>query len=198
MNTIKGVIVNDFYLQAIAVSLHEEARLAEDGGRFKKIIPALAFYCFTLESKLLSYGKNIFIKNREYKKFVNCTLSGKFAWLTKRLAVPDNEAVLKCKEIICEMVTFRNAVTHSKNIDVQEERELIGLERFHDRFVRISDEEKDFMAFSSLKTLNEFSEAIWILDQIWWLVGSKQFGGDWSAQLVGMTRARVTDRDQTT
>jgi len=24
MNTIKGVIVNDFYLEAIAVSLHEE------------------------------------------------------------------------------------------------------------------------------------------------------------------------------
>jgi len=198
MNKIEGVIVNDFYLESIASSLHTEAEDAEAGGRYRKIIPALAFYCFTLESKLLTYGNNIFIKRKEYRRFVNCTLSGKFAWLIKRLAVPNNDAVTKCKDIIAEMVTFRNSITHSKNIAISEERELVGLEILHDRFVRVKSDEKNFMEFSSLGTLDEFRESVWILDQIWMTFGTKQFKGNGSAHMVGMTRARVTDRDQNT
>ncbi|WP_181451954.1 hypothetical protein [Pantoea agglomerans] len=196
MNSIEGVIVNDRFLESIAINLHEEAKHAKAGDRFKKIIPALAFYCFTLESKLLTYGKAVFTKGSDYKRYTNATLSGKFDWLTNRLEVPDIESIRKCKIIISEMAAFRNAVTHSKNIDVKLDRELTGLELFHDRYVRIYDDEKDFMASSTLEKINEFSQAIWMLEQVWVVNGKKHFKGDWDSLLVGMTRGKVINRDQ--
>lgn len=114
MNIIEGVIVNDRFLESIAINLHEEAKQAKAGHCFKKIVPAMAFYCFTLESKLLTYGKAVFTKRSEYKSYTNATLSGKFEWLSNRLEVPNIEPIKKCKETILEMVAFRNAVTHSK------------------------------------------------------------------------------------
>ncbi|WP_323169497.1 hypothetical protein [Pantoea agglomerans] len=196
MNTIEGVIVNDRFLESIAINLHEEAKHARAGDRFKKIIPALAFYCFTLESKLLTYGKAVFTKRSEYRCYTNATLPVKFEWLTNRLEVPDVEPVQKCKITISEMAAFRNAVTHSKNINVKLNRELTGLELFNDRYVRIYDDEKDFMASSTLEKLNEFSQAIWILEQVWMIDGKKHFKGDCASLLVGMTRGKVVNRDQ--
>lgn len=195
MNIIEGVIVNDRYLESIAINLHEEAKQAKDGHRFKKIIPALAFYCFTLEAKLLTYGKAVITKRSEYKCYTNATLSGKFEWLSNRLEVPDIEPIQNCKMTISEMAAFRNAVTHSKNIDVKQERELTGLEMFHDRYVRVYDDEKDFMASSTLEKLNEFSQAIWVLEQVWMIHGLKHFNGDWSSLLVGVSRGKVINRD---
>lgn len=196
MNSIEGVIVNDRFLESIAINLHEEAKHAKAGDRFKKIIPALAFYCFTLEAKLLTYGKAVFTKRSEYRSYTNATLSGKFEWLANRLDAPDIEPIQKCKITISEMTAFRNAVTHSKNIDVKLKRELTGLELFNDRYVRIYDDEQDFMASSTLEKLNEFSQAIWMLEQVWMIEGKKHFKGDWTSLLVGMTRGKVIDRDQ--
>lgn len=195
MSIIEGVIVNDRFLESIAINLHEEAKHAKTGHRFKKIVPAMAFYCFTLESKLLTYGKAVYINKGEYRRYINCTLLGKFDWLLKRLEVPDIEPVQKCKETIHDMVAFRNAVTHSKNIDVTEERQLTGLEIFNDKFVSVYDE-KDFMTSSTLEKLNDYSKVIWFLEQIWMIHGLKHFNGDWSALLVGISRGKVINRDQ--
>ena len=190
MNIIEGVIVNDRFLEAIAINLHNEAKHAQAGHRFKKIVPAMAFYCFTLESKLLTYGKAIFKKKSEYNKFINCTLLGKFEWLLKRLNVPDDDIIQNSKIKVSEMVAFRNAVTHSKNIDVKEERELTGLELLNDKFIRIFDNEKDFMASSTLDKLNDFSEVIWILEQVWLVYGKKYFNEDFNSLLVNHTRVK--------
>ena len=194
MSVLAGATPNDRYLESIALNLHEEAKHAKMGHGFKKIVPAMAFYCFALESKLLTYGKSVFIKNTEYKSYVNATLSGKFEWLSNRLDAPDIEPIKKCKETILEMVAFRNAVTHSKNIDVREERELTGLEIFNDRFVSVNDDEKDFMASSTLEKLNEFSKVIWVLDQLWIIQGLKHFNGDYSSLFVGISRGKVINR----
>lgn len=140
MNIIEGVIVNDVFLESIAANLHNEAKDAPDGHRFKKIIPAMAFYCFTFESKLLTYGKAVLTEKSVYKKYINATLLGKFEWLLNKLEVPDIDVIRDCKTTVSEMVAFRNAVTHSKNIDIREERELVGLELLHDKFVRIYDD----------------------------------------------------------
>lgn len=195
MNIIEGVIVNDRFLESIAINLHNEAKDAQAGHRFKKIIPAMAFYCFTLESKLLTYGKAIFTQKKEYDNFINATLFGKFEWLLNRLKTPNDETILNCKAIVSEMVAFRNAVTHSKNIDIKEERELVGFELLHDKYIRVYDNEKDFMASSTLDKLNKFSEAIWTLEQVWFIYGKKHFGGDFHSLLVNQTRAKVINRN---
>lgn len=85
-----------------------------------------------------------------------------------------------------------------KNIDVEEERNLTGLEIFHDRYVRVYDDEKDFMASSTLEKLKDFSQAIYVLEQIWVIHGLKHFNGDWSSLLVGISRGKVINRDQET
>lgn len=196
MNKIEGVIVNDRFLETIAINLHNEAKDAREGHRFKKIVPALAFYCFTLESKLLTYGKAIFTKRGEYKSYTNATLATKFDWLVNRLNTPEIDAIEKCKTVVADMVQFRNALTHSKNIDIQEERELIGLEKFDDRYVSVTSNDKDFMTLSTLEKLDEFYEAIHMLDKIWLIQGRLHFNGDTSSLLVHMSRAKVLNRDK--
>ncbi|EIX9082199.1 hypothetical protein MLE32_000486 [Klebsiella aerogenes] len=195
MNIIEGVIVNDRFLESIAINLHNEAKEAPEGHRFKKIIPSMAFYCFALESKLLTYGKAIFTVKSEYGRYINSTLQGKFEWLLNRLNTLECEEIKKHKATVLEMVAFRNAVTHSKNIDIREERELTGLELRHDKFVRVFDSEKDFMASSSLEKLNSFSEVIFFLDLVWANDGKKHFNGDFSSLLVSITRAKVINRN---
>lgn len=195
MNIIEGIIVNDRFLESIAINLHNEAKVAKDGHRFKKIVPSMAFYCFALESKLLTYGKAIFTIKKEYKSYVNAPLSGKFTWLLNRLETPDNEIIQNSKTTVAEMAAFRNAVTHSKNIDFREERELIGLELLHDKFVKIYDSENDFMASSTLEKLEDFSKVILALDKVWFIYGKKHFKGDFSSLFVNSTRATVINRD---
>lgn len=146
MNILEGIIVNDRFLESIAINLQNEAKEASDGHRFKKIVPSMAFYCFALESKLLTYGKAIFTVKSEYSRYTNSTLQGKFKWLLNRLNTPECEEIKKHKATALEMVAFRNAITHSKNIDIREECELTSLELFHDKFVSVFDSEKDFMA----------------------------------------------------
>lgn len=195
MNIIEGVIVNDRFLESIAINLHNEAKEASDGHRFKKIVPSMAFYCFALESKLLTYGKAIFTVKSEYSRYTNATLQGKFKWLLNRLNTPECEEIKKHKVTVLEMVAFRNALTHSKNIDITEECELTSLELFHDKFVSVFDSEKDFMASSTMEKLNSFSEVIWILDLVWANYGKKHFNGDFSSLLVSSTRAKVINRN---
>lgn len=196
MNKIEGVIVNDRFLESIAINLHNEAKVAKEGHRFKKIVPALAFYCFTLESKLFTYGRAVFTDGTEYKKYTNANLHGKFEWLLNRLNTPEIDVIEKCKSVVAEMVQFRNALTHSKNIDVLEERDLISLEKFDDRYVRVTSNDKDFMTLSTLDKLDDFYEAIYMLDKIWLIQGRLHFNGDTSSLLVNISRAKVLNRDK--
>lgn len=196
MNKIKSVIVNDRFLETIAINLHDEAKVAREGHRFKKIVPALAFYCFTLESKLLTYGKAVFTKRSEYRSYTNATLYDKFVWLLNRLNTPEIDAIEKCKTVVADMVQFRNALTHSKNIKTEEERELIGIEKFDDRYVHVTSNDKDFMTLSTLEKLDGFYEAIYMLDKIWLIQGRLHFNGDTGSLLVNMSRAKVLDRDK--
>lgn len=55
MNKIEGSIVNDRYLESIAIALYNEAKVEKDGYRFKKLVPAMTFYCFAMESKLNTF-----------------------------------------------------------------------------------------------------------------------------------------------
>jgi hypothetical protein len=58
--TIETTIINDRYIESIGVSLIREAADSETGHAFKKIVPAMAFFCFALESKLNTYA--VFVK----------------------------------------------------------------------------------------------------------------------------------------
>ncbi|EKO3894521.1 hypothetical protein [Vibrio metschnikovii] len=74
MNKIEGSIVNDRYLESIAMALYNEAKAENDGYRFKKLVPAMTFYCFAMESKLNTFGKEVFTKKSEFRKFGNATI----------------------------------------------------------------------------------------------------------------------------
>ena len=132
---VESTFFNDEYLANIAICLLKEIESVREGQKFRKIIPSMAFSCFALESKLNSCGKTIF-KGTELKKFMNSQIQGETDWLLSRIeADTTNPDVAKNREKITEMISFRNAVTHSKPIDFKEERELIGIEKINPKFL---------------------------------------------------------------
>lgn len=196
MNKIEGSIVNDRYLESIAIALYNEAKVEKDGYRFKKLVPAMTFYCFAMESKLNTFGKEVFTKKSELKLYSNATIQGKFDWLLSRLGVDAEELVEPHRETIADMVSFRNSVVHSKSIDFEEERKLIGLEQFGDRFVQPPKHEKDFMAQRSLENCNSYKKALEFLDTVWFVQSPKFFGSIDCHRGSGFSRARVVDRNE--
>ena len=84
MTKIEGSIVNDRYLESIAIALYNDAKVEKDGYRFKKLVPAMTFYCFAMESKLNTFGKEVFTIKSELKQYGNATIQGKFDWLLSR------------------------------------------------------------------------------------------------------------------
>ncbi|MDF4741849.1 hypothetical protein P3545_02855 [Vibrio parahaemolyticus] len=195
MNKIEGSIVNDRYLESIAITLYNEAKTEQDGYRFKKLIPAMSFYCFAIGSKLNTFGKEVFKTKSEFKSFGNATIQTKFDWLLSRLKVDADDLVDPHRQTVANMVTFRNAVVHSKNIDFQEERELIGLEQFGDRFVRPPAHEKDFMALRSLENCEKFKQTLEFLDHVWFVQSPKFFGSKDFLRGNGISKAEVVDRN---
>lgn len=195
MNTIEGSIVNDRYLESIAYALHEEAKVEKDGYRFKKLVPAMTFYCFAMESKLNTFGKEVFTVNREFKQFSNATILGKFDWLLSRMGADASDVIEPHRETIAHMVAFRNSVAHSKNIEFQEERELIGLEQFGDRFVSAPKHEKDFMSQRSLETCERYRVALDFLERAWFILSRKYFDTFDPSRGSGISRASVVDRN---
>ena len=168
---MKGVVestfFNDEYLANIAICLLKEIESVREGQKFRKIIPSMAFSCFALESKLNSCGKTIF-KGTELKKFMNSQIQGKTDWLLSRIeADTTNPDVAKNREKITEMISFRNAVTHSKPIDFKEERELIGIEKINPKFLLPKRSETDFMANYSADKAKEFYDALTNFKLIW-------------------------------
>jgi len=153
---IKSTYFNDEYLISIAIRLLNEAKETGEGEQFKKIIPAMAFSCFALESKLNSCGNSVF-SGQELKKFSNSQLIGKTDWLLTRIgAETDHEVIKGMRESIVEMISFRNAVAHSKPISFEEERELIGREKIDSRFILPSRSPDDFMCNYSIEKAEEF------------------------------------------
>ncbi|MFM2660088.1 hypothetical protein AAFX15_07955 [Vibrio chagasii] len=195
INKIEGSIVNDRYLESIAIALYNEAKAEKDGYRFKKLVPAMTFYCFAIESKLNTFGKEVFTKKSEFRKFGNATIQGKFDWLLSRLGVDAEELVEPHRETVANMVLFRNSVAHSKSIDFEEERKLIGLEQFGDKFLHPPKHEKDFMSQRSLERCESYKKALEFLDTVWFVQSPKFFGSVNFSRGSGFSSAKVVDRN---
>lgn len=182
MPTVESYLINDRYLSSIAYSLLKEAKSEEPGTIFKKTIPAMLFFCLTLESKLNTYGKILFSK--DYKKFrESSNLKDKVRWFMRRLKVYENGVETDEEKVFFEeflanidaMVDFRNYVAHSKNIEYVESRELGYLERISDRFISKPKMENDFMTLYSVETCEVFSETLSSFEQIWYLKAPQLF-----------------------
>ncbi|MBQ4799060.1 hypothetical protein J8L73_07945 [Pseudoalteromonas sp. MMG006] len=192
---IEGSIVNDRYLESIAITLFNEAKVTADGYIFKKLVPAMTFYCFALESKLNTYGKEVFGEHKSlYKKFTSATLLGKFDWLLSKMDVEEHEILTTHRDTISNMVTFRNAVAHSKNIDFTEERELIGLENFGDKYLIAPTHEKDFMALRSIENCELFKLSYEFLERVWLVQSPKYFGSVDIMRGMGISSSIVVGR----
>ena len=174
--TIEATLDNSFNLEVIASTLHEEAKTAQPGYQFKKLVPAMSFYCFALESKLISYGKEVFTNPKQYKQYMNATILGKFDWLFSRMELDVDPAELNPhREVIEHMVHFRNSVVHSKTITFEEERELIGFEQFSSKYIEPPKHEKDFMAQRSIEACDSYERTIDFTTRAWAYQSKKYF-----------------------
>lgn len=176
MEQVETRIVNDGHLSAIAYYLMSEVKETGLGEKFKKLVPSMAFACFALESRLTTLGGEVF-EGSEFKKYTNATLIGKFDWLLSRMGIKDEELsqIQQMRDTIAEMVNFRNSVVHSKVISLTEERELIGLEQFDDRFILPSKSEKDFMTMYSEDKADSYLRVLTKLDYLWIVLNKRYF-----------------------
>lgn len=166
MAKIESRISNSRYLESIGLTLLDEAKSAEQGYIFKKLVPAMAFFCFAFESKLNGYGDAVF-SGQELKKYINSTIAGKFKWLCNRIGVEDSDAFQELCETIALMVTFRNSLVHSKIITIEEERDLSELEKLNPRFIRPKASDSDFMEIRSIENAEKFEKVNTMLELIW-------------------------------
>ncbi len=157
---------NSRYLESIGLTLLDEAKSTEPGYIFKKLVPAMAFFCFAFESKLNGYGDAIF-SGQELKRYINSTIAGKFNWLCNRIGVERSDAFHELCNTIELMVTFRNSLVHSKIITIEEERELSELEKLNPRFIRPKTSDSDFMEIRSIENADKFQNVTVTLELIW-------------------------------
>jgi hypothetical protein len=188
--TIETTIINDRYIEAIGINLMNEAADSEVGHAFKKIVPAMAFFCFALESKLNTYGSHVFTGG-EWKKYTNSTLIGKLDWLFSRISVDVTDEINQIRTHIVEMIEFRNSLVHSKPINFQEERELIGLENFNEKFLVPQRPESDFMANYSIENTEKFQNAVRVFELIWIHYSEKHFPDYDSNRTIGASTAKI-------
>jgi hypothetical protein len=188
--TVESTIINDRYLESIAYSLLKEAKETPEGYIFKKLVPAMAFFCFTLESKLNSYGEHVF-SDGEKKRYINSTLIGKLDWLFSRINVVMNDDIETIRNTIVLMIEFRNSLVHSKPVNFQEERELIGLENFAEKYIIPTRPKNDFMEIRSIENADNFQDAVYKFDLIW-MHYSQIYFPDFNPQMVfGAPTAKV-------
>ncbi|UTW49698.1 hypothetical protein [Bacterioplanoides sp. SCSIO 12839] len=188
--TIETTIINDRYLEAIGINLISEAAAADPGHAFKKIIPSMAFFCFAFESKLNTYGSHVF-QAKEWKKYTNSSLIGKLDWLFSRIKVDITDEINELRNNIIQMIEFRNSLVHSKPINFQEERELIGLENIDEKYIIPKRPENDFMANYSLENAESFQKSVCVFDAVW-IHYSKNYFPDYDpSRVIGVSTAKV-------
>lgn len=83
---------------------------------------------------------------------------GKLDWICNKIGVERCDAVEDIRVTIELMVRFRNSLVHSKIITTQEERELTGLEKYNEKFIRPKRSESDFMEIRSIENAGRFQE----------------------------------------
>lgn len=198
MPTVESYLINDRYLSSIAYSLLKEAKNEKPGTIFKKTIPAMLFFCLTLESQLNTYGKILFSK--DYKKFrESSNLKEKVRWFLRRLGAYENASESKeNKEFVRDflinvdtMVDYRNYVVHSKNIHHSEVRELEGLEVISEKFISKPKLENDFMTLYSIEACEVFAETLSKLEQIWYLKAPELFPNLDFKKLYGISHSEI-------
>lgn len=195
MARIESRTSNSRYLESIGLTLLEEAKSTEPGYIFKKLVPAMAFFCFAFESKLNGYGDAVFI-GQELKKYINSTIIGKFQWLCNRIGVEGSDTFQELCKTIELMVIFRNSLVHSKIVTIEEERELSELEKLNPRFIRPKTSDSDFTMIRSVENAEKFQEVTTTLELIWsnYCIKNSIHIGDNRGSLI--SRARILSDDQ--
>lgn len=187
---IDTTIINDRYIESIGINLLRESEESLPGHKFKKIVPAMAFFCFALESKLNTYGSYVFTGG-DWRRYTNSSLIGKCDWLFSRINVEITDAINIIRNDIIKMIEFRNSLVHSKPVNFQEERELIGLENFNEKYIIPKRPENDFMENYSIENANTFQETVRAFDHIWIYYSDKYFPDDGINRVMAASTAKV-------
>ncbi|MBH0021129.1 hypothetical protein I6F40_12330 [Pseudoalteromonas sp. SWXJ133] len=187
---IESTIINDRYISSIGINLLNEASDSLPGHAFKKIVPAMAFFCFALESRLNTYGSHVF-EGGEFQRYTNSTLIGKLDWLFSRIKVEVTDEINDIRNDVVQMIAFRNSLVHSKPISFHEERELIGLENFNKKYIIPKRPDNDFMASYSIEYAEQFLNAVRILELIWIHYSDKYFPDYDPNRTIGASTAKI-------
>jgi hypothetical protein len=118
-------------------------------------------------------------------------LIGKLDWLFSRIKVDVTDDIKDIREVIVQMIAFRNSLVHSKPINFQEERELIGLENFNEKYILPKRPESDFMESYSIENAENFQNAVRVFEKIWIHYSNTYFPDFDPSRVVGVSTAKI-------
>jgi hypothetical protein len=148
------------YLNSIALNQLKQAKVEEDGHKFRWIIPSMAFSVFRVEALCNIYGGQLF---PHWSHFESTSFIGKIAMISEFLKIEVNFSK-EPWQTLNTMKSFRNALAHAKPKNFTEVHEVP--ENFPERLI-FPEEKKTIMSYSSIKTAERFEEVATELEMMW-------------------------------
>ena len=158
---ITRTIFEHGYLASIAMNQLRQARIEDDGHKFRWIIPSMAFSVFRIEALCNIYGRKLF---PHWDHFESTSFIGKIAMISDfvKLKVDFSREPW---QTLNTMKTFRNALAHAKPQIASVVHEVP--EDYPERTLPFPDSNKTIISYSSIENAERFDKVAGELEILW-------------------------------
>ena len=148
-------------LASIAINQLKQAKLEQDGYKFRWLIPSMAFSVFRIEALCNIYGRNLF---PHWDHFESTSFIGKISMISDflKLKIDFSEEPW---QTLNKMKSFRNALAHAKPQTLSEIHEVP--EDLPEGFLPLPKQKKTILSYSSIENAERFDEVADELELLW-------------------------------
>lgn len=158
---VSRVVYEDKLLASIAINQLNQARIEEDGDKFKYIIPSMAFSVFRVEALCNIYGGQLF---PHWEHYESTSFIGKIAMISEFLKIEVDFSV-EPWQTLTQMKIFRNSLAHARPQTATEMDEVSG--NLPAGLVLFPKERKTIFSYSSIDNAEKFNNVASWLDSAW-------------------------------
>ena len=153
--------LEQYWLSSISIKQLNDAKNAEEGYKFKNIIPAMAFSVFTVESLANIYGSQLF---PHWEHYESTSFIGKIVMISEFFGIKVDFS-RDPWQTINTMKVFRNTLVHAKPKTFSEIQEIPS--HWPDQAAPLPKTKKTIMDYSSIKMAESFEKAAKELELLW-------------------------------
>lgn len=148
-------------LASIAMNQLNQAKLEQDGHKFRWLIPSMAFSVFRIEALCNIYGRRLF---PHWDHFESTSFIGKISMISEFVKL-EVDFSREPWQTLNKMKSFRNALAHAKPYTSSEEHEVA--EDFPERLLPFPKPKKTILSYSSIENAERFDEVADELEALW-------------------------------